>query len=194
MNKKHTLPAILIVTSALTGCLVPEKFAASITIKPDGSYNYKYDGTVKNVLAVQAIKAKGSLSSKDEAQLKADVEKGAKSKGIKKLNYLGEGRYELIMDQELALGQQTEIMPVVTVKKAKDDVITIAATELKQKDREAMDQMGIKIEGMVEVRLPSNAQVITHNASGTPGLFNKAYAWKVGSLGQALNITFKLGK
>jgi hypothetical protein len=194
MNKKHTLLAALVATSVLTGCLVPEKFTASVTMKPDGSYNYKYDGTAKNILAVQAIKEKGPLSSKDEAKLKSDAEKGAKSKGIQKLNYLGEGRYELIVDQELALGQQAETMPLITVRKAKGDVITIAPMELKPKDREALNQMGIKMEGAVEVRLPSNAQVITHNASGTPGFFNKAYSWKVGSLDQVPNITFKLGK
>ncbi len=194
MNNKRILLATLAATSILTGCLVPEKFTASVTMKPDGSYNYKYDGTAKNVLVMQAIKEKKPLSSKDEAYLKAEVEHKAKGKGVKKLNYLGEGRYELTVDQELALGQQAELMPVIAVSKAKDDVITIASMELKPKDREAYKQIGIQMDGTVEVRLPSNAQIITHNASGTPWFFNKAYSWKIGSLDQAPKITFKLGK
>ncbi len=62
------LKSLLIWTAciALSGCLVPEKFDASLTVKADGSSLYRYDGTAIFGLAAAAIKEKGSLSSKEE--------------------------------------------------------------------------------------------------------------------------------
>ncbi|MFX3577788.1 hypothetical protein V8923_23380, partial [Ralstonia mannitolilytica] len=92
----------------------------------------------------------------------------------------------------IQITQRAEPMNVISVTKDKDGVFTIAPIALKEKDKSGLRELGIKVDGTVEVRLPSNAQVISHNASGTPGMFSKAYTWKVGAIDQNPYIKFKL--
>lgn len=178
---------------AVTGCLVPERFSASIKVKPDGSYTYKYDGTAAHVMAVAAMQKQGSLSAKDEAGLKKEAQKAAKSPGVRKISYTGNGRYEVSIDQDLKPGQQASTLKVFSVTQGKDGVFTIAPTNMRPKDRDQLKALNIKINGKADVYLPENAKVINHNASSTPGLFSKAYAWKIGSMGEQPSIRFTLG-
>lgn len=184
--------ALLGTALALSACLVPEQFQASATFKPDGSYTYKYDGTAFHALAAMAIKDQGSLSAKDEASLQRDAEKSSKADGVKKLRYMGAGKYEISIERDMKPGQAASIVNVIVVRKAKDGVLSLSSPDLKQKDKDEFKRMGIKIAGMVEVTLPANATVLSHNATKTPGIFSKAYQWKVGALDEKPALTFRL--
>lgn len=192
MKKIIQFITCLAIAIALTGCLIPEKFTASVLMKPDGSYTYKYDGTAIHILAAAAIQKQGSLTAKDEATLKQQAEKASKENGVHKINYLGSGKYDISIEREMQIGQHAEVLNVISVTKNKDGIFTIASNEIKQQDKDKLNQLGININGTAEVRLPSNAKVISHNATGTPGLFNKAYTWKIGGIGQKQNIKFTL--
>ena len=82
MSRIIRLAATAVAALSLTACLVPEKFEASISFKPDGAYTYKYDGTAVHFLAAAAIKEKGRLPEKDEAGLKREAENAAKTPGV----------------------------------------------------------------------------------------------------------------
>lgn len=192
MFNKFRLLSCFALVLTLAGCLIPEKFTASIAMKSDGSYTYKYDGTAIHALAAAEIKKSGSLSSKDEVGLKQEADKASKAKGVRKISYLGGGRYDLSVERELQIGQQVDVIKVMSVMKDKDGIITIAAAALTPKDQKGLSKLGVKVDGTVEVRLPSNAQVISQNATGTPGLFSKAYSWKIGAVDQRPSIKFKL--
>lgn len=84
-------------------------------------------------------------------------------------------------------------MKVFSVTQGKDGVFTIAPTNMRPKDRDQLKALNIKINGKADVYLPENAKVINHNASSTPGLFSKAYAWKIGSMDEQPSIRFTLG-
>ncbi|RTL45550.1 MAG: hypothetical protein EKK53_05795 [Burkholderiales bacterium] len=172
----------LALVGGLAGCLVPESFKASVDVHPDGAYTYRYDGTATHVLAAMQIKQKGPLSTKDEDAMKAEAAKGAKSPGVKKMAYLGAGRFELSTEQELRpeAGNASQIMKMISVRKDKDGSYIASSAEIKAKDLSELKSLGIKIEGTLQVTLPSGAQVLAHNADSTPGLFNKAYVWKIG--------------
>ncbi len=193
MNKSAVMLVGLFALVSLTGCLVPEKFSASVKVKPDGSYTYKYDGTAVHVMAAAAIQKQGSLSAKDEAGLKQEAQKAANSPGVQKIRYAGGGRYEISIDQELKPGQQASALKVFSVVNGKDGVYTIAPPNMKPKDRDQLKALNIKVNGKAEVFLPENAKVINHNASSTPGLFSKAYTWKIGSMDEQPSIRFTLG-
>ena len=186
------LAAGLALAASLAGCLIPEKFSAAVDMKSDGSYTYKYDGTAMHMLAAMAIKKQGALSAKDEAGLKQEADKAAKMPGVRKLDYLGSGRYQVSVDRELKPGQQPDLLKIVSVSKDAAGVFTIAASPLKQKDKDGLKELGIKIGGTLEVRLPANAKVISQNADGTPGLISKAYSWKIGSVDARPEIKFQL--
>lgn len=176
----------------LTACLVPEKFEASIRFKPDGGYTYEYDGTAVHFLAAAAIKEKGRLPEKDEAGLKREAEKAAKAPGVKKMAYKGEGRFDVRIEQDLKPGQQVSTLKMFTITRDKDGAFVVASPAMKDKDRDQLRSLGIKVAGTAEVFLPGNAKVLTHNATGTPGLFSKSYSWKIGAVDDQPSIRFML--
>lgn len=139
-----------------------------------------------------AIKKSGALSSKDEDGLRREAAKASKAEGVRKLSYLGGGRYDVSIERDLQIGQRAEPMNVISVTKDKDGVVTIAPVALSEKDKSGIRELGIKVDGTVEVTLPPNARVISHNASSTPGLFSKAYSWKIGAVEQSPSIKFRL--
>ena len=62
----------------------------------------------------------------------------------------------------------------------------IANTEMKAKDLQALSQVGIKMDGALEMSLPKNAEIISHNATLTPSFFGLlgGYSWKIGSINE----------
>lgn len=174
---------VTVLVGSLTGCLVPESFKASVDVRADGSYVYRYDGTATHVLAAMQIKEKGALTPKDEAAMKAEADKGAKSPGIKTLNYLGAGRFQVLTEEELRPepGKAKPLMAMITIRKEADGSYLATSPEVKAKDLAELKSLGIKVNGTLQITLPSGAQVLSNNADSTPGLFSKAYSWKIGS-------------
>lgn len=177
---------------SLAGCLVPEKFEAAVDVRPDGSFVYKYTGTAVHALAAAEFAKAGKLTDKDEAQLKADTAKMAQWKSMKKLDYLGRGKYNLQIEEERKLGQQVESLKIFSVTKESDGPIVVAGQILKSKEKSDLAALGIKIDGSLEVRLPANAKVLETNATGTPGFLSKAYCWKIGGVDKQPIIKFVL--
>ena len=92
--------------AVLSGCLVQEAFQASVQFKPDGGYTYKYDCTAMHFLAAAAIKEKGALPDKDEAELEREAEKASRAPGVQKMTYTGQGGYDVRIEQDLKPDQQ----------------------------------------------------------------------------------------
>lgn len=80
----------------------------------------------------------------------------------------------------------------MTVKRDKDGVFTIAPAPINKGDLDALRQLGTKVDGTLEVRLPANVEVVDHNAHDEPGFFSKAYRWKIGAIDVAPTIRLKL--
>lgn len=196
MRKAFHLVAVFAACSLLAGCLVPEKFTASVQVNPDASYLYRYQGTAVHAMAAMAIKS-GRFGAKDDEVLKKEAAQANRKDnpdGVRKFDYLGKGRYEVQLEQLRKPGQvrASETLDLVKLTKEKDDSYTLASPELKEKERRELGQLGIKIDGKLEVILPPKAEVISHNATGTPGWFSKTYTWKIGGLDQRPTIRFRL--
>lgn len=192
--KKRLLAMSLVGATLLSGCLIPEKFTAKIQVQHDGSYTFQYAGTAANAFAALQLKQEGTLSSKDENSLKADAEKMAKSPEIQRAVYQGKGRYELKIESKKKSGESLTMFDVFKVSTDKAGVMTIASSEIKDKDKQELAQMGIKMDGVLEVSLPKNAEVISQNAQSTPSFFGMfgAYTWKIGSVDQRPVMKIKL--
>lgn len=181
---------------ALSGCLVPERFSAAVNVQSDGSYAYNYSGTVVHALAAAHIQKAGSLPAKDEADLKAEAAKISKEPDVRRASYEGQGRYNLQVEGKKKAGEALKLLDFLRVSTAKDGVMTIATPELKPRDREGLKEIGIKIDGTLEVKLPRNAEIISHNATSTPSFFGMfgAYSWKIGHLDQRPEMKIRLKK
>jgi hypothetical protein len=82
------------------------------------------------------------------------------------------------------------------VEKGSDGVITVSSPNISDKDRQELGKLGIKIDGTLDVKLPSGAQVISHNAQSTPYMFGLMgdYSWKIGTPDQRPFIKFRVTK
>lgn len=178
----------------LTGCLVPEKFAAKANFQPDGSYSFSYVGTAVHGMAAMQIAKAGKLNPKDEAALEHEVVGMKRNPDVQSVSYKGNGRYELTLDAKRKKGQALELLNIVNVRTGKDGVITISSAEINEKGKKDLAQLGIKVDGTLEVTIPKNAEVISHNASGTPSFFGLVgtYSWKIGSVEQRPIMKFRL--
>ena len=192
--KKIFVAMSLVCSALLSGCLIPESFSAKVEVQPDGSYTFQYSGTAVHALAAAQIKKAGSLSDKDQNSLKMEAEKLSMSPGVQRAVYKRDGRYELEVESKKKAGESLRMFDIFTVSTDKNGIMTIASNEIKDKEKRDLEQIGIKIDGTLEVRLPKNAEIISQNATSTPTFFGMfgTYAWKIGRIDQRPVMKLKL--
>lgn len=187
--------AVLAATAVLlTGCLVPEKFAAKASFQADGGYSFSYVGTAVHGMAAMQIAKTGKLNPRDDAALEHEAASMKRNPDVQSVSYKGNGRYELTLDAKRKKGQALELLNIVNVRTGKDGVVTISSAQINEKGKKDLAQLGIKVDGTLEVTIPKNAEVISHNATGTPTFFGQVgtYSWKIGSVEQRPMMRFRL--
>lgn len=170
----------------LSGCLVPERFSAKVDVQPDASYTFRYSGTAVHAMAAAQLKQTGSLSEKDKNSLKLEADKLSKRPEVRRVAYKGDGRYELEIEDKKKAGESLRVLDIFTVNTDKEGVMTIASKETNEKGKRELEQLGISIDGTLEVRLPKNAEIISHNATSSPTFFGMfgTHSWKIGRVDQ----------
>ena len=184
--KKTLFATSLVCVALLSGCLVPERFSAKVEVQPDASYTFQYSGTAVHALAAAQIKKAGSLSDKDQSGFKMEADKLSKKPDVRRATYKGDGRYELEIESKKKAGESLRMFDIFSVSTDKNGVMTIASNEIKEKEKRELEQLGITINGTLEVRLPKNAEIISQNATSTPNFFGmfSTYSWKIGRIDQ----------
>lgn len=173
---------VLLFTFFLAGCLIPEQFSAEVKVAADGSYIFKYAGVTAYLVALSKV----HHSESDNSLYRADAEKMLRRPEFKKAEYLDNGRYDLEIEYHKKAGEALKMFDVFSVSTDKEGIMTISTVLVKPKDRQQLEQVGVAIDGKLSVSLPSNADVISHNASSTPyffGLFG-SYSWDIRSFEQ----------
>lgn len=195
MKRMIKLLAAATCVAALAGCFVPEKFTAEVNMAKDGSYTYEYSGITAFVPAIMdMVKSGKGLSDKNDKDLKSQEQKLAKSPDVRKVTYVGNGRYDMKISGERKSGQATNVLDAFRVFTDKDGVINITSAVIKPSDKEELAKLGLNIDGKLSVTLPKNAEVISSNATSSPkffGLFG-TYSWKIGSLDERPTMKIKL--
>ena len=187
----------LAAAALLAGCLVPEKFTASADFRLDGTYLYKFDGTVVHALVAMA-ESKGQLTDKNRAELTQQVEEMSRARGVKSFKRINDSRYQMSTEEVLAAkpigasGKTTDVFYVDDREWKSSRILTVTGPAINPRDAKAFNELGIKMDGKVSVTLPSGAKVLENNASGTPGMFNTAYTWKITSVTDKPRIKFQL--
>ncbi len=186
----------LFAACTLAACLIPEKFTAKVEFQPDASYDYQFDGTASNPLGLMELKQRGSLSPQTESALKNEGDRMPKERDVRSARYLGNARYDMSIAGHRKPGEELRLIDILSVVRASDGTITVSSPELKDKDRQELAKLGIKVDGTLEIKLPSGAQIISQNAQSTPSLFGMVggYTWKIGTPDQRPLMRFKLGK
>lgn len=185
MNKFRLL-FIIYICSFLSSCWIPEKFVAGITVKKDGSYSFSYEGTLTFALALEAAN-KGNLSTKDEIKLQKGAFEMKEEPGFKKVEYIGNGRYEVLVKKEYDAEQKSYFLSkklnYFTVTPRHDGTLFITAEKLSKKDIRTLRKLGANVRGKLTVSIEKGVEVIDHNADSKPkffGLFGD-YIWDINS-------------
>jgi hypothetical protein len=193
--KSRLIAACLTVSVLVSGCLVPEKFAAKADFQADGSYAFTYEGTmVHGMAAMQMAKTGAKMSAKDEQMFEKEALLLRKKPDVRDAQYKGNGRYQLSLESKRKKGEPLSAFDIFKVKTDPDGVTTVSSAELSPKQKKELEQLGIKVDGTFELSLPKSAEVISHNATSTPKLFGMVggYAWKINGVDQRPLVKFKL--
>jgi len=185
-SRTAALLLVLVSTVALSSCWIPENFEAKVTINKDGSYTFTYDGTLTFALALAAAK-KGGLSPRDEAEFQKAATELRKDRGFKKADYLGKGRYKVLVETSGKPGEPyyfiAKELRLFAVLPQNDRTILVTGIRPKPKELSELNAIGARIEGTLSVSAANGVKVLKHNAESTPTLLGLlgAYTWKIKS-------------
>lgn len=186
MFQRYRVLFFVLLIALLSGCWIPEKFDAKVEVNKDGSYKFTYDGTLTFALALAAAQ-KGALSAQDEAAFKKEGDKISHEPGFKKVEYLGKGRYKVLVEKIGKPGEpyffMSKELKFFSILPQKDGVISIAAIHPDQKSIQELNSIGAKIDGTLTVTVANGAKVLKQNAQSEPsafGLFG-GYKWQIKS-------------
>ena len=182
---------------ALASCMLPEKFIAEIEYQPDASYHYRFEGTAFNVAAVAMLKKSGKLTDKALRELELEARKIRSNLEVKKAAHVGDGRFELLIEGARTPGQITYLFNFLRVITDRSTgVSTIVSTAIKDSELDKLMALGIPLKGQLKVRLPANAQVLSHNADSSPLLKRRGgdYTWNLRELTQRPIMTIRFAE
>ncbi len=165
--------------------LAPEQFDAKVEIHADGSYTYSYDGVLIFVPAlIQA--ERGCPDAHMEAQLD-DATVQLRHEGFRKADYLGRGRYAVIMERSRAKGESSFFpsreMKVFSIRPQPDGAIAIGGSRPNATAPCQLTGTDAQIDGTLIVALHRGVAVLKHNAQSklsADGLF-AGYQWRIKS-------------
>lgn len=187
MNRIYTFVLMILLSFALAGCWIPEKFVADVKVHKDGSYIFKYDGILTFAIALDASN-KGELTEKDERNFASEVGKLKEEPGFKKVKYLGKGRYKVLVEKagnaEEKIYFLSKSLNYFTINPRKDGTLLITAEQFSKKDIKELKSIGAKIDGELTVSIEKGVEIIDHNAESEPKLFGLfgSYKWHINSI------------
>ncbi len=111
--------------------LAPEQFDANVSVRANGSYSYSYHGTLIFVPALIQASRAGFLEPDMDVRLK-DTAAQLLQEGFEKADYLGRGRYAVVLQRSRARGEPSYFpsreMSVFSIRPQPNGSIMIAGS------------------------------------------------------------------
>lgn len=191
---RRLIAACLTVSALVSGCLIPEKFAAKADFQADGSYAFTYVGTAVHGMAAMQLAQAGKMSAQDEKLFEQEAVVLRKKPDVREAQYKGNGRYQLSFESKRKKGEPLNAFDIFKVRTDQNGVTTVSSADVTPKAKKELAQLGIKIDGTFALSLPKSAEVLSHNATSTPKLFGLigGYTWKINGVDQRPLVTFRL--
>jgi len=182
---------VIVMLISLSACFLPEDFDASITVRHDGSYTFKYEGNLVHALALSSIK-EGKFAKKDEAELKQYAKEMVNQPGFKKVNYIGNARYKVLVDQSGKAGEDyyftAKDMSIFSILTQTDTTMAIKALKLNANDLKMLKDLDFDIVGTLTVSVEKGVKVLEHNADKVSA---GIYQWRIKNPEEAPRIIVK---
>jgi hypothetical protein len=185
------LPFVLSATVLLAGCLAPEKFKAEITTS-GYEYRMRIESTLADPRAVMAA-AEGRLSEQDDEAARRLAAKDAHLPGFERLAYVGEGRFELVVNLAGSLEAAGAAVGFpntragaggqnyITIHRLEDGTILISSPETTAQNLAQLEQLPFRPSGTVRIVPDPADRVVEHNADRAASFLDRAYVWNLDS-------------
>ena len=176
---------VVALVGAVTGCYLPVRFDAEITLDRAGYYTMIFDGYLADVQLYKDLKD-GKVSPAEEREkvqlIKTDLTRDSSTKefqyynkGISKVHWEKSG--DLLRTKMVTFFQRNENMLSMSYVRSKRE-ITLRGTYLRQDQQQQIEQIGLNVQG--EIRVITEARVVSHNATEVKERDGKPmYVWKI---------------
>ncbi|MBC7952869.1 MAG: hypothetical protein H7Z12_13760 [Rhodospirillaceae bacterium] len=173
----------------MSGCLLPDKYDATITLAANGAYEATLDGEGTMVLAYADYqKPNANKAALDKSMTDFEKQVNDKSYSIKhRGNALFDVKYR--EDGTLAKnGSKSMFFEFIKLSNS-NGTYTIRLSEFNKGDQNGLKKGGLKSVGTICIK--TDMTVLEHNADDKPGFFNKCYKWRDFNALSARTIVFK---
>lgn len=190
---KKIIFAAVSTAALLTGCWIPEKFDATIEFQNNGGYTLTFDGTLHHGMMLQAKQDGGGKLPKDADKfLQSELDQLARKKGVISAKKVGDTKIELKATHTATQFQAGQPFDAIFIRREPEGVYSVKALAANERDRQAMKKMGLKLDGSLKIKLPSNATVVETNATTKPGVLSSSYKWDIDANTPTPVLRFKL--
>lgn len=170
----------------VSGCYLPTDFKADLRIKPDGNYNFQYQGMLVYVPLLEKID-KDELSrdglTKYVAAVKQDLQR---DRNFTEIQYVDNAafrvRYKKFGNilQEKTFNFVRQSARLVSFARHPNGTISITGDKPNTQIAEELAKRGIVMRGTL--RIQTEAQVVEHNADEVKTAAAPVYVWNIDGL------------
>jgi hypothetical protein len=174
--------AVLI--TALSGCYLPTRFVAEITIQRTGDYTLTYDGVLLSSNLVPGLMTGEPDQKEIDERLAGVFADLGRDSSYQSVEYLGNGAFQVYFEKSDNIFVRTSVTFIRTDNRflsiayvRKTGEITIRASIVPKNQRPTLEAIGYSMAG--EFRVTTDARILEHNATGVIEAENGAltYIW-----------------
>lgn len=174
MIRKLTLKTgaiALLLSAVLSGCYLPIRYDAEITIHRSGHYEFKFDGYLARIELFQDLNEGKISPAEEQKQIELIKRDMGREKGVKEFKYIKKGHFKVNWESKGDLlkvksvsffNPSSEYMLGINYN-SKSRLISMSGKSLTVKAKKKLDKMGLTSTG--QIRVFTDAKVISHNAN-----------------------------
>ena len=166
---KRAGAAVLI--AALSGCYLPTRFVAEITIQRTGDYTLTFDGGLLSSNLVPGLMTGEPDQKEIDERLEGVFADLGRDSSYQTVEYLGNGAFQVYFEKSDNIFVRTSVTFIRTDNRflsiayvRRTGEITIRASIVPENQRPRLEAIGYSMAG--EFRVTTDARVLDHNATG----------------------------
>jgi hypothetical protein len=180
---------LLVAVLFVSGCYLPNDFAADLRITPDGNYNFSYTGYLTYLPLLEKLN-QGQLSQQESAEsVKAVAEDLARDKGFQEITYAGNATFavrytrvgNILAEKSFTFVRLNSRL--LSIERRQNGTIDIFGDKPNTEDAKRIEASGIVMGGTL--RIQTEAQVERQNASEIIQVTPAVYVWNIDGVEKA---------
>lgn len=177
----------LALAAVVAGCYLPVRFDSEIEINRYGAYSLIFDGYMAKVELFDDLRTAKLTPAEEQRQVELIRTDFRRDSATKEFNYLRQGIFklhwqksgDLFRTKMISFVRRNENMLSIRYVKPSGQII-LEGTSISADQARQLLAMGLNMEG--EVRVITDAEVTSHNATQVKEGPKRTYVWKITSV------------